>query len=440
MNELRQHPTAPPADVSRTARPRAPKAKRTAQEKAASRIYTRVQGDDVTRYYADFRDLGGKRIALKERDATRATTDRVIAEKLAADELDRLLGQRRDKAFGRRPGTPLMAYAGYHLDQKARSGNYSESWLADSERMLGVAIEHFGADRDLSTIEVADVQAWANVLRARPNNRKNGGTLGPGSVRHFLDALSSLFDRAQSEGKVDLGHNPVALMRDKPSGQPEEARWLHVHEAALLLESARTYAPKRPDLALPFIYPLLATYLLTGGRENEVLGLEVTDINFDNETLTFRPNAWRRLKTKGSHRTIPLWPQLAAILRDYVKATGRKTGLLFPSPFLDEPGLITDIRKALDAVAARTGHWTAGDIRTKMLRHTYTAARLQTLDNGKPVAVFTVSRELGHSTTKLVEEVYGHVGNSPHRAEVVEYRVRQHRAKLKPYLTLLKSA
>lgn len=25
-----------------------------------------------------------------------------------------------------------------------------------------------------------------------------------------------------------------------------------------------------------------------------------------------------------------------------------------------------------------------------MLRHTYTAARLQTLDNGKPVAVFTV--------------------------------------------------
>jgi hypothetical protein len=56
------------------------------------------------------------------------------------------------------------------------------------------------------------------------------------------------------------------------------------------------------------------------------------------------------------------------------------------------------------------------------------------------VAVFTVSKELGHSTTKLVEEVYGHVGKSPHRSEVVEYRVTQHRAKLKTHLKLLKSA
>ena len=40
----------------------------------------------------------------------------------------------------------------------------------------------------------------------------------------------------------------------------------------------------------------------------------------------------------------------------------------------------------------------------------------------------------------LVEQVYGHVGNLPHRSDVVEYRVRQHRAKLKTHLKLLKSA
>jgi integrase len=44
-------------------------------------------------------------------------------------------------------------------------------------------------------------------------------------------------------------------------------------------------------------YPLLATFLLTGGRESEVTGLELDDVSLDRKTITFRPNAWRRLKT-----------------------------------------------------------------------------------------------------------------------------------------------
>jgi integrase len=413
--------------------------KRSRATKAKSRIYWREQGGD-RRAYADFRNVGGGREALVDRKNgdTRATTDPEVAEKLVADRLTELLGKKRDKAFGARPETKLGDYVAYHLVQKAKSGKYSETWLADSERMLTIAIEHFSADRELSAISVSDMQGYANALGTRPNGR--GGTLGGGAIRHHLNVLSSVYKRAQTEGRVALGYNPVALLMDKPAGNPEEAKWLLVHEGALLLESARKYVPKRPEAALPFIYPLIATYLLTGGRESEVLGLEVQDINFDNATLTFRPNVWRRLKTKGSHRTIPLWPQLAGILKEYLRTSGRKNGLVFPSPFLDKPGMVTDFRKPLDAIAERTGLWKSGDVRCKALRHTYTAARLQTLENGKPVALFTVSRELGHANTKLVEEVYGHVGNAPHRSEVVEYRVTQHRAKLKPYLTLLKSA
>jgi hypothetical protein len=75
-----------------------------------------------------------------------------------------------------------------------------------------------------------------------------------------------------------------------------------------------------------------------------------------------------------------------------------------------------------------------------MLRHTYCSARLQTTDGDKPVAVFTVSREMGHTTTKMVEAIYGHVGNLPHRSSVVEFRVEQHKAKLKPHLAKLRAA
>jgi hypothetical protein len=35
-------------------------------------------------------------------------------------------------------------------------------------------------------------------------------------------------------------------MLEKPTAKREEARWLEVHEAALLLESARTYQPINP--------------------------------------------------------------------------------------------------------------------------------------------------------------------------------------------------
>jgi len=83
----------------------------------------------------------------------------------------------------------------------------------------------------------------------------------------------------------------------------------------ILLDVASRTAARRPSLACPFLYPLLATFLLTGGRRSEVLGLEVDDVSFDRQLITFRPNGWRRLKRRKSWRTVPLWPQLAGILR-----------------------------------------------------------------------------------------------------------------------------
>lgn len=187
------------------------------------------------------------------------------------------------------------------------------------------------------------------------------------------------------------------------------------------------------------MYPLIVTYLLTGARETEVLGLEVEDVNFERKTVTFRPNNWRRLKTRTSHRTVPLWPQLEAILSDYLRDTPRVGGLLFPSPRQGNAGMVTDFRKPLDAVAKRAG-WREGEVRSKAFRHTYCAARLQSLDRGAPVSVYTVGKELGHGGDALVKRVYGHLGSVRHRAQEVEYRIEQHKEQLKEGLRLLKVA
>ena len=60
-----------------------------------------------------------------------------------------------------------------------------------------------------------------------------------------------------------------------------------------------------------------------------------------------------------------------------------------------------------------------GEIRTKVFRHTYITARLQTLDHGAPVSPWTVEREVGHSGTGMIERVYGHLGEVRHGAGVV---------------------
>ena len=229
-------------------------------------------------------------------------------------------------------------------------------------------------------------------------------------------------------------------MLEKPVGARGEARWLEVADAALLLEAARTIKPSSkggPARHFQYVYPLLATFLLTGGREAEILGLEVADISFDRETVTFRANEHRRLKTRTSHRVVPLWPQLREILQPYVdnRVIDRGGTLLFPG---ETVCMLRDWRKVLDAVAKRAG-WKAGEIRSKRFRHTYCAARLQTLDQGAPVSVFSVARELGHSSTDMVEKVYSHLGTVRHRSEQVEYRVEQHEKVLGDRLSALRT-
>lgn len=385
-----------------------------------SRIYKR--GD---RYWGDFRALGGKREPLVPPSESAATTDRLIAEKLLADRLSQLQQARRNKVLlGVESDATLAEFASRHLVLKKKSGLVTDGHLAETERRLKRACDYFGAGRELSSLGAAELQKYVSYLSSLPNRR--GGTLGPAAVRHHLNALSNLYRRAQSEAVVSPGFNPVQAMMDKPIGKPQEARWLEIDEAALFLEASHRY---EPSLAyrdpVPFLYPLIATFLLTGGRTQEVLGLEVSDVSFDRSTVTFRPNDWRRLKTVTSHRSVPLWPQLKVILQEYVFGgeSPLREGLLFPSPRTGQ--MLHDFRKGLDQVAIRAG-WKVGEIRSKMFRHTYCAARLQTLDRGHPVSMYTVGRELGHGGDSLVKKVYGHMGETRHRSEHVEYLIENH--------------
>ena len=421
--------------------------------KRKSRIYWREQGG-VRRAYLDVRDyfdVGGGQEALRAPGEQWATTDPDVAQALAAARLNELEAKRRGHALlGKTKETTLGAVAALHLDAKAESRRYTAEWLTATEGYLRRVLATLGSERDPQSVTVEDIRRLVTALRKLPNRR--GGTFGDGHVRHHLSALSGVFRRAASEGYVPPGFNPVASLLDKPSAPAKEAKWLEVHEAALLLEAARTYPA--PDDATPFAYPLVATFLLTGARESEVYGLELDDLHLERKTITFRPNKWRRLKTRGSTRTVRLWPQLEEILREYLMGPHRPMGeLLFPSMATGTEAMLVDCRRLLDHLAIRAGFlevvydengkpakrhgmpvYKGQVIRTKQFRHTYCATRLQTLDHGAPVSLYTVSRELGHSSLAMVERTYAHLGEVRHRSEVVEYRAVQHADRLRSQL------
>ncbi len=265
---------------------------------ARSRIYWREQGG-VKRAYLnvrDYADVGGRQEALIPKGATRATSDPLVAEQLAAERLRALHDLRRGKQLmGLDPTIEFRPYADRHIRLMEESKEFSESWLDNSARMLDRAADYFetvqptehpdewkrrkipGSPRNLGTISVPDVQGFVRWLQRQPNGRRGAdgtpATYGPQSVRHHLSALSKLFERAIAEGKIKMGENPVGNLMDRPSIPRSATEHLEADELALLLESARTYQPyaethggKGGRHPLSCVYELLATHILTGAR------------------------------------------------------------------------------------------------------------------------------------------------------------------------------
>ena len=119
-------------------------------------------------------------------------------------------------------------------------------------------------------------------------------------------------------------------------------------------------------------HAMIALFLLTGGRKAEVLGLESADLSFDRRTVLLRGR-----KTRGSHRTVPMWPQLAEVLDPYLEARGYPKGRVLTRGWR--------MRARLDRLARHAARlWSElhgdqapvpaafrkGGIRTRIFRHT----------------------------------------------------------------------
>lgn len=165
---------------------------------------------------------------------------------------------------------------------------------------------------------------------------------------------------------------------------------------------------KRPGRPFTLTYPLVATAVLSGLRQGELLGLKWSDYDPVRGILfvrrTYSPAyGFSEPKSKKSRRAVQISPELVSVLDSYRATTdyAEADNLVFPNCD-GKPNDYHNVSKrgfdkALDEAKLR-------HIRFHDLRHTYAALMI-----GLGVNIKWLQNQLGHSSISITLDTYGHV-------------------------------
>jgi integrase len=322
---------------------------------------------------------------------------------------------------GHRWPTLGEAVADYLLwldDHPARS----DKTARNARSTLDAAVGHFGADTRLDALSVdpdpasgeGGTTAWHRTLTADGR--------GDATVALYVQRLAALYrwvQRREDQRTRRSSDLPRVLSIPidwelVPRSRSHRVRFLTPGEAARLL--AATPARLR--------WPVAAG-MLAGLRLNEILFLTHADVDRTLELLYVQRKSapWLRGKTwypkNRRERDVPLFAQLAPVLEAHAVAFAGERWLV-PSLDARTPGRpMTDqtfarhfatIVRAAGLVSGRTA---PEGVTVHTLRHTFASWLVMA-----KVDLLTVSRLLGHTSTKLVESTYAHL-SPQHRAEAV---------------------
>ena len=244
-------------------------------------------------------------------------------------------------------------------------------------------------ERRLDEIGIDDVLALISDLRKRGYS----GT----TIATTLTPLSRLFAHAVRRCLIDV--NPVSKLdrSERPRVSRQERPVLNPGEIGRLL-----------DAAPPRFRTLLATAILSGLRQGELLGLHWGDLDFDNELIHVRTALNRKRqdvppKTERAVRDVILMPALAQALRQHK----RESSFNSPDDYVFTTRFGTPEHAAhLGLRALRPALQRAGlrPVRWHDLRHTFASLLIAGGAN-----VTFVSRQLGHTSSQVTLGIYAHL-------------------------------
>ena len=244
-------------------------------------------------------------------------------------------------------GAPLLSIAmDVYIETKGR--DRSSTFEQTTKRSIGYMLQLHG-DRPIDAYTRSEVNGFRDSLDARG--------LNPASVKRIFSTVRAVVNFAA---------------REKGFEEPKAFSGVYLGEAATTSQSTRNPIPtedlqrvqdncRKLDDEPRWLIALLSD---TGLRLSEAVGLVVDDVvlDSDNPHILIRTHPWRRLKTKGSERTVPLVGASLWGVHQAVKAASTK--YLFPK-YCSKDGCKSN------SASAALNKWLAPRVPEKCVVHSF---------------------------------------------------------------------
>lgn len=304
-------------------------------------------------------------------------------------------GQIRTPSNGSPPVPLLVEYAATWLESirgLVRPRTY-EGYVYRLERHI---LPRLG-QRRLDEISVDDVLTLIGELRE--------GGYTAWSIRSILTPLSRLFSYAVRRDLIAV--SPISKLDrgERPAVWKREQRVLNSEEIGRLL-----------DAAAPRYRTLIASAILTGLRQSELLALRWRDVDFDEQIIRVRTALDRHgndvpPKTQHAVRDVILIPALAETLQEHREQSPYKEAddFVFASRVGTPLHWRNVSRRALKPALRAAG---IEPLRWHDLRHTFASLLI-----GGGANVVFASRQLGHGSSDITLRVYSHLFDHAEQAQ-----------------------
>lgn len=278
----------------------------------------------------------------------------------------------------------------YELYKKDK---FSPSYNHDAEIAIKNA-EAFFKDTKLKDINKNLYQQYLNWLG-------DGRTTGTVKKRHMY--TNECLKDALEDGLLFSDPTRKVTVKGTVAPKNSSTKYLNHRDATKLIDELKK--DMRPKWASRY---MILLGLATGMRFSEVLGLSWDDVNFEDLSINinkaFDHVVSKKLhppKSESSKRVITIDKQTARMLKEYKLAVQKSNNkyIFLDSHFKHVSN--TGCNKALKKACTRAG---INEITFHSLRHTHCSILIY-----EGVNIKYISKRLGHATTGITYEIYGHI-------------------------------
>lgn len=226
------------------------------------------------------------------------------------------------------------------------------------------------------------------------------------TINNYLVLVKSIFNYGITVGWIH--ENPAAPVK-KLKVKHKEMQFLNTEEIVSMLDVTKQYYPD--------FYAMLFTAIFSGMRKGELLALTWDCVDFEDKTLYVNKSLFggklQDPKTKTSIRKIDLIDELVDVLKEHKKnqkkllAENKKRNM-GKIVFCNENGKHLDpdnfISRRFTPILNKTKLKPKRHIRWHDLRHTYASLLIS-----KNLSPKYIQHQMGHSSTQITLDRYGHL-------------------------------